>query len=109
MIDISAFIDDFRTRFRAEPRLFAAPGRVNLIGEHTDYNDGFVLPFAIDKHTYVACSHREDGRLSAVSRTLDNAFEMQLDVPSVDDEPWTIYVRGMAEILSESSPAFRGA
>lgn len=109
MIDLSAFTDDFRTRFRAEPRLFAAPGRVNLIGEHTDYNDGFVLPFAIDKQTYVACSHREDGRVSAVTRTLDNAFEMQLGAPSVNGEPWTTYVRGMAEILRENAPAFRGA
>ena len=45
---------DFKRRFDAEPRIFRAPGRVNLIGEHTDYNDGFVLPAAIDLYTWAA-------------------------------------------------------
>jgi galactokinase len=109
MIDISAFIDDFRSRFRAEPRLFAAPGRVNLIGEHTDYNDGFVLPFALEERTYIACSHRDDGQVNAFTRTLDKTFEMRLGAAASSNESWAIYVRGMAEILDRHTPVFRGA
>ena len=53
----------FAERFGAEPAgLWSAPGRVNLIGEHTDDNDGFVLPFAIDRRTYVALAPRADDR-----------------------------------------------
>jgi galactokinase len=48
---------------RAETRLFRAPGRVNLIGEHTDYNDGFVLPSAIGFYTHITVSPRSDGKL----------------------------------------------
>jgi galactokinase len=70
MIDLSAFADEFRQRFDAEPRVFSAPGRVNLIGEHTDYNEGYVLPFAIDKRTYVACSPRDAGKIRVYSLTL---------------------------------------
>jgi galactokinase len=50
----------FRAAFLEEPRLFHAPGRVNLIGEHTDYNEGFVLPIAIDRGATIAASRRED-------------------------------------------------
>ena len=55
-MDIESFSKSFIQRFGAAPRIFAAPGRVNLIGEHTDYNEGFVLPFAIDKRTLVGIS-----------------------------------------------------
>ena len=53
----------FSARFASKPRIFRAPGRVNLIGEHTDYNDGFVLPAAIDLYTWTAASPRPDRRL----------------------------------------------
>ena len=49
-----------RNTYGAEPRLFSAPGRVNLIGEHTDYNDGCVLPMAIERRTVVAAARRDD-------------------------------------------------
>lgn len=55
---IDALIEVFRTQFGEAPELIArAPGRVNLIGEHTDYNDGFVLPCAISRQTMVAARH----------------------------------------------------
>ena len=50
----------FRSTYGAEPRVFSAPGRVNLIGDHTDYNDGFALPIAIDRRTVVAAAPRSD-------------------------------------------------
>ena len=55
---------DFHTRFGVPPpTVVRAPGRVNLIGEHTDYNDGFVLPMAIDREVWIALRPREDGRV----------------------------------------------
>ena len=59
----------FREAFGAEPRLYRAPGRVNLIGEHTDYNDGFVLPAALELATWVAAAPRTDRRLRFRSLT----------------------------------------
>jgi len=60
-------IDKLRAQFfelyGREPRVFSAPGRVNLIGEHTDYNDGFVLPMAIDRRTFVAAASRDDTKI----------------------------------------------
>ncbi|HXR43525.1 MAG TPA: galactokinase family protein, partial [Pseudolysinimonas sp.] len=58
--------------------LWSAPGRVNLIGEHTDYNDGFVLPFAIDRRTLVALGTRDDGRVRAASTFSDEIVELPL-------------------------------
>ena len=63
MIDRDALRRSFRERYGSEPRLFRAPGRVNLIGEHTDYNDGFVLPMAIDRETVVAGAVRPDRKV----------------------------------------------
>ncbi len=60
--------------------LWSAPGRVNLIGEHTDYNDGFVLPFAIEQRTHVALGTRSDGRIRVIS-TVD---PVPVEVPLVD-------------------------
>jgi galactokinase len=60
--------DTFRSRFNRSPAgVWSAPGRVNLIGEHTDYNGGYVLPFAIDLRTQAAVSRRDDGRVSVLS------------------------------------------
>src|SRR5665213_2039596 len=61
--------------FSVAPRLFAAPGRVNLIGEHTDYCDGFVMPAAIDFSTVVAISPRADGRVLAHSVNFNQSID----------------------------------
>jgi galactokinase len=92
----------FRTEFGAAPTLFArAPGRVNLIGEHTDYNDGFVLPCAISKQTMVAVRPRDDRLVNIVAGDLDGAkTSFGLDAIAPDDAaPWSNYVRGMASLL----------
>jgi galactokinase len=79
-----------------------APGRVNLIGEHTDYNDGFVLPCAIDRGTVVAWAPRDDARVRVVAvDTSGQTDQFRLDAPIErrDDAPWTHYVRGVAREL----------
>jgi galactokinase len=73
-----------------------APGRVNLIGEHTDYNDGFVLPCAIDYETRVAATARDDPRVRVVAADYGDASdEFRLDAPIAPrpGAPWANYVR----------------
>lgn len=100
----------FRDLYGVQPRLFAAPGRVNLIGEHTDYNDGFVLPTALDRQTMVAAAPR-DGT-SVVVRSLNMAETLSFDLEK-EGEPegvrWLSYVEGMARILRERGAPLRGA
>ncbi|MGH9791198.1 MAG: galactokinase family protein, partial [Candidatus Acidiferrales bacterium] len=64
----------FRQRFGADARIFRAPGRVNVIGEHTDYNDGFVMPVSIGLSCWVAASARADRKLVLHSENLDETI-----------------------------------
>ena len=110
MVDIKKLVAEFSSRYPGEPRIFRAPGRVNLIGEHTDYNDGFVFPAAIDFATYVVCAPREDRRVRVVSLSIDREFEFGLDDARDDSFPsWTKYVQGVAMILERSGRRLRGA
>jgi galactokinase len=103
---VAAFI----RRFSALPRLFSAPGRVNLIGEHTDYNDGFVLPMAVESRTYVAARARDDGRVHVYSETFADAFEFDLDSRiRPGRRGWGDYVEGTARTLSARGFSLRGA
>lgn len=72
-----------------------APGRINLIGEHTDYNVGFVLPAAIDKAIYYAVSKREDRQVKLFSYDLDDAYEFSLDTLNKSDKGWANFLIGM--------------
>lgn len=110
MIDAQALIAAFRQRYGTRPRLFRAPGRVNLIGEHTDYNDGFVLPMAIDRETVVAIAPRNDRILRIWSLNLDDAREVDLDSlgPGRRGE-WIDYAVGMATVLKAKGVALTGA
>lgn len=94
--------EEFRTRFRSEPRFFQAPGRVNLIGEHTDYNDGFVMPFAIDRQTVVAGAPREDTKLNICALDLDETATIDLaGQPVTRRGNWIDYVEGSARCVAE--------
>jgi galactokinase len=88
----------FRSWTGAEPaEVWTAPGRVNLIGEHTDYNGGFVLPIAIDRFTTVAARPREDGVLRAHSLQV------------ADDSGWTKYIKGVVRALGDDGVDVGGA
>ncbi|RAS67080.1 galactokinase [Lentzea atacamensis] len=98
--------DAFRRLHGAAPAgVWSAPGRVNLIGEHTDYNDGFVLPFAIPHRTWVAASPREDGVITLAS-VQDGQVEVAEPVRLAELEPgtvqgWVAYPAGVAWVLRQ--------
>ena len=101
-----ALIEAFEEKFRTTPDLYRAPGRVNLIGEHTDYNLGFVLPIAIDLACYAAAAPNRDGVLRVYSQQLRQGREWPIEKIS-DLKPsgdWTDYVIGVARQL----PLHRG-
>ena len=106
-------VDDLRSRFIARfsmaPQLYRAPGRVNLIGEHTDYNDGFVLPAAIDLATYVGVTRREDPRLVVHSLAFDESVEFDLDTALAPRRRWSDYVVGVVLGLEREGVRLSGA
>lgn len=110
MIDIANLRSKFQRRYGAEPRIFRAPGRINIIGEHTDHNQGLVLPAAIDLATCVACSPRRDRKIKVASLSLGTDFEFTLgDEPSPDVPAWVRYVQGVASILERTGRKLIGA
>lgn len=101
----------FRAVYRTNPQgIFRAPGRVNLIGEHTDYNDGFVMPAAIDFSCYTAVGGRSDNTLSIYSEQFQESAEFDLNhVEGPPTEHWSDYIRGVAGIMQEEGYPVRGA
>ena len=93
---------------KGSPRLFAAPGRVNLIGEHTDYNDGFVMPAAINFRTFAAVSPRSDNVIRVASSNLEGQEEFTV-ASAVRTGTWTDYVKGVAVKLEENGFSLKGA
>ena len=90
-------------RFGKQPlHVVQAPGRVNLIGEHTDYNDGFVLPMAIDRAIYIALSPRDDNRIELHSLDLENPADFSLTNYEKGNEGWVEYIKGMAWVLQDA-------
>ena len=103
----------FVAHFGSAPDLVArAPGRVNLIGEHTDYNDGFVLPCAIGPATMVAAKLRTDGdvRIIAVDfKGATDAFNLNAPITRNAAQPWADYIRGMVHALQNAGHRLTGA
>ncbi len=101
---------DFEKAFGTQPRIFRAPGRVNLIGEHTDYNDGYVMPAAVGFSTYVAIAARPDRKLVIHSEEFPGNFEFDLDhLPEKRVGAWCDYVLGVASVLRQQGQKLGGA
>jgi len=93
----------FREKFHMPPRVFIAPGRVNLIGEHLDYNDGFVLPCAIEFSTRAAVAPRTDQKVVLRSAEFTEHFEFELtNLPQKPLGKWSDYVLGVAKMLRQA-------
>ena len=102
----------FQQFYGESPTLVAhAPGRVNLIGEHTDYNEGFVFPAAINFGTWVAAAKRIDDVINVTAMDYDNQQnEFALtDIQYDENQGWANYVRGVVKVLKEAMPEFSGA
>ena len=91
-------VREFRERYGQMPRVFRAPGRVNLIGEHTDYNDGFVMPAALDFATWIGAAPRTDRVVRVASLNLGEGYEFHLD-DRTPARQWSDYVQGVAVVL----------
>src|SRR5215469_5657090 len=100
----------FRREFHAEPEIFSAPGRVNLMGEHTDYNEGFVLPTAIGFYVRIAISPRPDSKFVMRSTEFEQNFDFDLvNLPQRKLGSWCDYVLGVAWMLVRAGHALKGA
>jgi galactokinase len=100
---------EFEARFGEPPACVArAPGRVNLIGEHTDYNDGFVLPMAIDRAAWIALRPREDSKVFIHSLDFGEDREFDLHHLASTGNEWINYVQGVAWVLQKKTRGLKG-
>jgi len=100
----------FQKLFRTLPQIFQAPGRVNLIGEHTDYNDGFVMPAAIGFCTWVGVGKSDAAALRVHSEQFKETVELPLNALSGPPRKhWSDFIRGVAAVLQENGHVLPGA
>jgi len=103
-------LDEFKVRFGTAASIYRAPGRVNLIGEHTDYNDGLVLPAAIDFYCWAAVAPRRDRKLVIHSENFNETVEAGLDSLSpLEKKHWANYPLGVAWALAQAGKPLTGA
>jgi len=102
-------IREFQQQFSAKPEyIVKAPGRVNLIGEHTDYNDGFVLPMAIDRYIWLALTPRTDHTVRIYSMNFTETKTFVLTNFHKDEDNWVEYVKGVAHMLQQDGYETKG-
>lgn len=101
--------EEFQRRYGEAPTLIVrAPGRVNLIGEHTDYNDGFVMPLAIDRAVWIAARRRDDDYVSLYSMDFDQVANISLQEIMKRENLWVEYIQGVAWALQEVGQHLKG-
>jgi galactokinase len=98
----------FQQHFGEPDFIVRSPGRINLIGEHTDYNMGFVLPAAIDKAIYVAIKKRDDTEIHLVAGDLDDRFQSSLETMQFTEKQWPNYLMGVADQLIKAGYSIKG-
>lgn len=96
----------FKDLYGAEPLIVRSPGRINIIGEHTDYNNGFVLPAAIDKAAYIAIALRDDDEIHLKAEDMNETFSISMkDMKPVGDISWPNYILGaVAQFIKKGVP-----
>ena len=108
-------INQLKTSFKEafpdgkEPIIVRSPGRVNIIGEHTDYNEGFVLPAAIDKAAYLAISLRDDDEIHLIAKDLNEKFLICIkDLKPIGDISWPNYILGVVAQFQKKNISIKG-
>ena len=111
MLDAGLIREQFQNHYNTHPRLIVrAPGRVNLLGEHTDYNDGYVLPVAIDRATYVAARPSDAQHIQVFAADINDEDTFALDqIERSAAHPWSNYIRGVVKSLLAAGHALSGA
>lgn len=104
----AALIAKFRELYHDEPLLFRSPGRINLIGEHVDYNDGIVLPGAIDKYIYIALQNRDDNQVCLYSLDYQEFFSCTITEVRQSDTLWANYILGVVDQFQKAGIAIQG-
>jgi galactokinase len=101
--------DTFQRVFNSEPQIVVkSPGRINVIGEHTDYNNGYVLPAAIDKGVYIGISARDDNNIELYSVDYNEKYDTDTTALKFGPELWTNYILGVTRILTQKSDSIKG-
>ena len=91
----------FIEKFAEQPFIFRSPGRINILGEHTDYNEGFVLPAAIDKNIYVAISKRPDNQINLFAGDFSESFSISTEDIKPEAIQWPNYILGVVDQLQK--------
>lgn len=108
-MDIVKLKEQFVQLYQQEPLVVKSPGRVNIIGEHTDYNNGFVLPAAIDKAAYLAISLREDDEIHLSALDLNEHFKIHIkDLKPIGDISWPNFILGVGAQFIKKGIALKG-
>lgn len=105
---VSSVREKFAQRYGSSPQIFRSPGRVNIIGEHTDYNNGFVLPAAIDKAIYIGIAKREDDQIFLYSEEFNEEHQTDLVTITPTDKQWPNYILGVVDQLKKRGYEIHG-
>ncbi len=105
---IKKITSDFTERFGVQPLIFRSPGRINILGEHTDYNEGFVLPAAIDKNMYVAISKRHDDEIHLFAGDFNDGFTTRTCDIKPASVQWPNYILGVIDQLQKQGLVIKG-
>lgn len=105
---VSSLKEKFQSLFNEQPLIVKSPGRINLIGEHTDYNNGFVLPAAIDKGIYVAISQRSDDEIHLFSLEFNQDFTTTISNVAITEMRWPNYILGVVDQLNKTDKKIKG-
>lgn len=108
-MQIESFQQEFQNIYGGKAEIYRAPGRVNLIGEHTDYNDGFVMPAAINFYTWLAISPRSDSTINIRSRAFSEPLSIALNGDLRPRHAWSDYVVGIIDQIRRSGRKVAGA